>query len=139
MLFRSVRVTAASGLSQGDIDRIISEADSQRESDARRKELAEARVAAESLIYTTRRAVEEYGDVISRTDIEVIQADLFALEQAVEGEDLDLINELRAQLEASAFRIAEAMYANAEGDDDLEAGAAAPKGATDDEEGSGEV
>jgi len=107
-----VRVTAASGLSRGDIERIIAEAEEQRAGDELRKELAEAKVAAESLVYTTRRAVEEYGDVLAASELEVIKADLAAMEQALAGDDVQLIRELRSQLESSAFRIAEAMYSN---------------------------
>ncbi len=111
-----VRVTAASGLSQGDIERIIAEAESQREGDEQRKELAEARVAAESLVYTTKRAVEEYGDVLAASETDVIKGDIVAMEQALVGEDVDLIRRLRSQLESSAFRIAEAMYATVQED-----------------------
>ncbi|HUT77583.1 MAG TPA: Hsp70 family protein, partial [Polyangia bacterium] len=107
-----VRVTAASGLSQKDIERIINEAESQREGDSRRKELAEAKVAAESLLYTTKRAIEEYGDVLAAGELEVIKGDALAMEQALVGEDVELIRRLRSELESSAFRIAEAMYAN---------------------------
>jgi molecular chaperone DnaK len=107
-----VRVTAASGLSQGDIERIITEAEGQREGDARRKELAEAKVAAESLLYTTRRAIEEYGDVLAASELDVIKGDVAAMEQALAGEDIELVRQQRSQLESSAFRIAEAMYAN---------------------------
>jgi molecular chaperone DnaK len=121
-----VRVTAASGLSKGDIERIIAEAESQREGDERRKELAEAKVAAESLVYTTKRAIEEYGDVLAASELEVIKGDVVAMEQALAGGDIDLIRELRAQLESSAFRIAEAMYSNLPTDgDDPDAGPAA--------------
>jgi molecular chaperone DnaK len=124
-----VRVTAASGLSRKDIDRIIDEAESLREADARRKELAEAKVAAESLLYTTKRAVEEYGEVLAASELEVIKSDIVAMEQALAGEDVELVRELRSQLESSAFRIAEAMYANLPADSgDPEAG---PLGGSD--------
>jgi molecular chaperone DnaK len=118
---QTVRVTAGSGLREADIARIIAEADSQRLSDERRKELAEARVAAESLIYTSERAVEEYGGIVGPEDLDLIRADVAALREALESEDADLIRGLRAQLESSAFRIAEAMYAGVTPDDDFSA------------------
>jgi molecular chaperone DnaK len=107
-----VRVTAGSGLKQDDIDRIIEEAEEQQAYDDERKRLAEARVQAETMIYTSERAVEEYGDVVSQEELEVIQADIAALKEVLEGDDISLISEFRTQLEASAFRIAEAMYSN---------------------------
>jgi molecular chaperone DnaK len=107
-----VRVTAGSGLTEADIDRIVAEAEEQKAYDEERKKLAEARVEAETLIYTSERAVEEYGEVVSGEELEVIRADIAALKEVLEGDDLALIGEFKAQLEGSAFRIAEAMYAS---------------------------
>ncbi len=114
-----VRVTAGSGLTDHDIERIIAEAESQRTGDEARKALADARLEGEALIYTSERAVEGYGDVVPVEDREIITADITALKEALEGNDVNLILELRAQLESSAFRIAEVMYANVDpGNDD---------------------
>jgi molecular chaperone DnaK len=115
---QTVRVTAHSGLSDRDIRRIITEAEEQRLKDEGRKDLAEARLEAESLLYTSERAAEEYGGVVSRDDLALILSDIAALREAVAGEDADRVRELKAQLESSAFRIAEAMYTNVQPADD---------------------
>jgi molecular chaperone DnaK len=115
---QTVRVTAHSGLSDRDIQRIITDAEEQRAKDESRKDLAEARLEAESLLYTSERAAEEYGGVVSRDDLALILSDIAALKEAVQGEDPLRIRELKTQLEASAFRIAEAMYANVQPADD---------------------
>jgi molecular chaperone DnaK len=106
-----IRVTAGSGLNDHDIERIISEAESQKSADEDRRALADARIEAESLVYTSERAIEGYGDVISSEDLELIQNDIGLVKEAVKGDDLRLIVDLKNQLETSAFRIAEAMYA----------------------------
>lgn len=111
-----VQVTAGSGLSQHDIERIVAEAEAQKDADVTRKLLAESRLEASSLLYTTQRAVESYGDYISAEDRQVILADIELLKAAVEEEDVPTINALKEALEASAFRIAEAMYAGLDGD-----------------------
>jgi molecular chaperone DnaK len=117
-----VRVTAAGGLKDADIERIIAEAEMQRKNDESRKELAEARVQAESMIYTSQKAVDEYGSAVSKQDLEVIRADIAELQMRIQGNDIDQINDARVRLEESAYRIAEAMYAGvgpaAEGNDD---------------------
>ncbi len=113
---QTIRMTAGSGLSEGDIERIISEAQAQHNKDELLKMLAEARLAAESIIYTTERALEGYGEMIPQEDREIIQDDILALKEAMDGEDAQLITEFTAQLEGSAFRIAETLYANAEDD-----------------------
>jgi molecular chaperone DnaK len=115
---QTVRVTAHSGLSDRDIQRIITEAEEQRLKDEDRKDVAEARLEAESLLYTSERAAEEYGGVVSRDDLALILSDIAALREAVAGEDPDRIRELKTQLESSAFRIAEAMYTNVQPADD---------------------
>ncbi len=106
-----VRVTAAGGLKDADIERIIAEAEMQRKNDESRKELAEARVQAESMIYTSQKAVDEYGSAVSKQDLEVIRADIAELQMRIQGTDIDQINDARVRLEESAYRIAEAMYA----------------------------
>jgi len=123
---QTVQVTAGSGLKEKDIDRIVAEAEDLRQQDEKRRELAEAKVNCESLIYTSERAVEEYGDVVSAEDLELIQEDVIALKEALESPepDLETIQQLKEQLEVSAFRIAEAMYAGVEPDEDgFDAGA----------------
>ena len=105
-----VRVTAAGGLKDADIERIIAEAEMQRKNDESRKELAEARVQAESMIYTSQKAVDEYGSAVSKQDLEVIRADIAELQMRIQGTNIDQINDARVRLEESAYRIAEAMY-----------------------------
>jgi molecular chaperone DnaK len=136
---QTVRVTAGSGLTEDDIDRIVYEAEEQRNLDEERKALAEAKVAAETLIYTSERAVEEYGEVVTTEDLEIIRADIAALKEVLEGDDIGLVNEFKAQLETSAFRIAETMYANADVPEDDEPDSADYDftGSTDGEDGDG--
>lgn len=106
-----VRVTAAGGLQDRDIERIIAEAEQQRQDDTLRKELAEAKVQAESLIYTSQKAVDEYGNAVAKEDLDIIRTDIMQLERLIQGTDIEAINEARLRLEESAYRIAEAMYA----------------------------
>jgi molecular chaperone DnaK len=111
---QTVRVSAGSGLGEHDIERIIAEAEAQKTGDQERKALAEARLEAESLIFTSQKAIEGYGHVISREDQEIISSDIEMLKEVLDGNDVNMIREFKSQLEASAFRIAEAMYANVE-------------------------
>ncbi len=114
------RVTAGSGLNEHDIERIIADAETQKTCDEERKLIAEAKLEAESLIFTSERALEGYGDVISGEDQEVVRADIEELKTALTTGDRDLILELKTQLETSAFRIAETMYANIDSSSDDE-------------------
>ncbi|MCP4199064.1 MAG: molecular chaperone DnaK [Proteobacteria bacterium] len=119
-LEQKIGVSAGSGLSDNDIERIVAEAEAQKVGDEARREVADARLDAESLIYTSEQAVESYGDVVSEEDRELIFDDVHNLREAIEGDDANLIRELCTQLETSAFRIAEAMYSAANPDQDDE-------------------
>jgi molecular chaperone DnaK len=113
---QQVRVVPTSGLSEAEIDRIVGEAEAHKDEDARKKELADLRLSAETLIYTTERALSEYAEVIDPRERQLISDDLAACKQALEEEKLDDLKELIARLEGSAHRIADAIYAQASAD-----------------------
>ncbi len=105
-----VRVVASSGLTQEQITHLVEEADRFRESDEKRKELAELRNSAEALLYTSERAVEECAELVSPDIIEAVARDIAVLRELLEGGDAIAIREALQQLELSAYRIAESMY-----------------------------
>ncbi len=107
---QTIRVTAQSGLTDDEISGIVEEADQHRNADEVRKRLVDLRNQADGLIYTTQRSVEEYGEQLDPTDLELIKADLEALQVLLEGEDTSAIDKAFQSLEASAYRIAETIY-----------------------------
>jgi len=110
---QSVRVTASSGLSEDQINQIISDADKFRASDVVRKQLAELRNSAEALLYTSERAVVECAELVPEAVLKRVQIDIDRVKAMVAGEPTT--GELRdalQQLELSAYGIAEAMYAS---------------------------
>ncbi len=108
---QSVQVVASSGLTHEQIERIIAEADQYKESDAKRRELAELKNSAESLLYTSSRAIEECREFVPPEVIEDVQRDVDALRSLVNGGgDAFAIRDALLQLEASAYKIAESMY-----------------------------
>jgi len=115
---QQVRVVPTSGLSEAEIQRIVAEAEAHRDEDARKKEIAEARLAAETLLYTTERALAEYGDILDPRTRSIIADDLEACRKALEGEDVEAIRRTSAQLEGSAHKIADVIYAQVAGEGD---------------------
>jgi molecular chaperone DnaK len=113
---QSVRIVAASGLNQAQIDKIVEEAEQYRRSDEKRKELAELRNSAEALLYTSEKAVEECADLVASEVIATVAEDIKSLKELLEGAgDAIAIKEALQQLELSAYRIAESMYGGGEG------------------------
>jgi molecular chaperone DnaK len=110
---QTVNVVPTSGLTEDEINRLVAEAEAQKDSDARKREVAELKLQLESLVYTTERAVVEYGHVLSQPEREAIEAELKASKAVMEAGVLDEIKMLQARLEEAAQKIGEAIYAQA--------------------------
>jgi len=108
---QKMRIVASSGLSEEEIDRMIADAEANKGDDKRKKELAELRNAADGLLYTTEKSLEEYASMISPTDVEEIRADMEVLRETLKTEDAHVLKEAIERLEGSAYRIADAIYA----------------------------
>jgi molecular chaperone DnaK len=109
---QAVRVVSNSGLSEQEIERMISDAQLHQADDKKKKELADLMNSADGLIYTTEKSIEEYAKLLTDKDREEIKADLLNLKGVMEGKDPVKIKEAFQRLEGSAYRIADAIYAD---------------------------
>jgi molecular chaperone DnaK len=107
---QKMRVVASSGLTKEQIDRLVQDAERFKQSDAKRKELAELRNAAAALLYTSERAVTECADLVDAAILEAVKRDIDALKATLESGDAIAIREALQALELSAYKIAESMY-----------------------------
>jgi molecular chaperone DnaK len=107
---QQIRITASSGLSETEIQRMIRDAEANKSDDRRKKELADLKNNAEGLIYTTEKSLEEYASVLKPDDLEEIRADLEALKAVLPQGDPPAIKDALVRLEGSAYRIADAIY-----------------------------
>jgi molecular chaperone DnaK len=113
---QAVSVKPTSGLDQREIDVLIQEGERYKESDELRRELAEIRNQAETLLYTTDQALQGYADLISAEKLEGVRLDAAALRDLLSGGgSLDALRDAYARLETATFELAEAMYASPEG------------------------
>jgi molecular chaperone DnaK len=90
---------------------MIRDSEANRTDDKKKRELADLRNNAEGLIYTTERSLEEYGGALKPEDAEEIRADLEALRALLASADPEALREAFTRLEGSAYRIADAIYA----------------------------
>jgi molecular chaperone DnaK len=112
---QKVSVVPSSGLTEAEINIILEQANQYRQSDDKRKELAELRNNAEALLYTSERACEECAGVVEAAILVQVQKDITDLRQLVNGTgDAIAIRDCLQQLEQSAYKIAEAMYGSAD-------------------------
>ena len=107
---QTVRVRAASGLSEREIERLIAEAERNKQADVERKEFANIKNKADGLIYTTERALAEFGSYLTDDEVEDIKRDVLRTRKAIESENLEEIRYAVKQLERSSYKIADGMY-----------------------------
>jgi molecular chaperone DnaK len=110
---QAVSVTPTSGLQPDEIDKLVAEGEKFKETDQLRRDLAEMRNQAETLIYTTEQALEGYSDLLAPEKLDKVKGEVALLKKMMEtGATLDSLRGAYAQLENSTFEIAEAMYAS---------------------------
>jgi molecular chaperone DnaK len=109
---QQIRIQASGGLSDGDIERMVQEAEANADEDKKRREQADARNAADSLIHSSEQNLKEYGDKVPDEDKKSIEDAIADLRGALEGEDLDLeaVNAKTEALTQVAMKLGEAMY-----------------------------
>ncbi|HJD57964.1 MAG TPA: molecular chaperone DnaK [Rickettsia endosymbiont of Ceroptres masudai] len=107
---QKVTIQASSGLSDAEIEQMVKDAEQNADEDKKRKELIEAKNAADSLVYSTEKSLTEYGDKLSSEDKGAAAEALSALKAVLESEDAALIKEKTESLTAASMKIGEAMY-----------------------------
>ena len=127
---QSIQITASSGLSKEDIDRLMKEAEAHAADDKIKQELIEARNQADSLIYGTEKSLKDLGDKVEtavRTDIE---AKMAALKEVMAKEDVKAIKDATEALSKASHTLAEQLYkqAGTAGQQGAQAGAQASAG-----------
>jgi molecular chaperone DnaK len=133
---QSIKITASSGLSKEEVEKLVRDAQSHTEEDKKRRKAAEAKNQADNLLYQTEKNLKEHGDKISAEDRTKIEEAVTALKKAMEGSDPDAIESATQTLTTASHKLAEEMYkkASASAAPGGEAsGAESPNGAKTDE------
>jgi len=110
---QSVTITATTNLSKDDVDRMVREASSNAAEDKRRRELAEARNQADSLVYQTERSLSEAGDKATPETRAAVERSLERVKEALKTEDTARMKSAAEELQDTLHRFSEALYANA--------------------------
>ncbi len=110
---QSIKITASSGLSKEEVERLVKEAQSHTEEDKKKRELVEIKNQADTLIYSTEKNLNEHGDKIGETEKSNITGAVDALRKAMEGTDLEAIKTAMQNLTTASHKLAEEMYKKA--------------------------
>jgi len=108
---QSIKITASSGLSEGEIEKLVKDAELHSEEDKKKRELVDARNAADSLIYATEKTIKEAADKLDAGTKGDIENAIANLKKAMEGEDTAEIKRLSEELTQASHKLAEVLYA----------------------------
>ena len=110
---QQIKIEGGSGLSEDEVQRMVSEADSHREEAHKLRELADARNMAEQLAYQTDRSLTEHRDKLDEADASTIEGRIMELKGVLESSDVNEIREKTQALQEASQKLAEAVYAQA--------------------------
>jgi molecular chaperone DnaK len=125
---QSIQITASSGLSKQEIDKLIKDAELHAEEDKKKKDLVDARNHADALIYSTEKSIKDLGDKIDAATKSKVEATIEPLKKAMEGDNADEIRRLSEELTQASHKLAEAMYQQASQKDAQQHGGAGASG-----------
>ncbi len=111
---QNITITASSGLTKEEIDRMMKEAEAHSAEDAQRQQEIEARNQADSLVYTTERTLREHGDKVPEGERKAIEDALNEAREALKGDDINRITRAQESLMKASHKLAEIMYREAQ-------------------------
>ena len=111
---QSIRITASSGLSEDEIDKMVKDAEMHSSEDKKKRELIETRNQADSLVYTTEKAVKEHGEKLDEDTKKAIESALEDLKKAMEGDDPEAIKSKTEALATASQKLGEILYQQAQ-------------------------
>lgn len=127
---QKIKITASSGLSDEEVEKMVNEAEQHAEDDKKRRSKIESQNEAESLIYSTEKSVAELGDKLPAEEKSNIQSAIEQLRKDLEGDDVEAIKASTQKLTEASHKLAEILYSQ-------QAAQGAP-GATEEPEGNAE-
>ena len=112
---QSIKITASSGLSEAEIQKLVRDAEQHAEEDKKRKELIETKNSADSLVYGVEKNIKEFGDKVDAAEKTKIEEAMNAVKKSLEGDDIEAIKKAQEELMNLSHKLAEAMYAKTAG------------------------
>ena len=105
-----IKISAGSGLSDEEIERMVQEAEDHAEEDRKARELVDARNQGEAMVHTVRKTVSEAGDKLEAGEKESIEGAISDLEESVKGDDIDDMKAKTNTVMEASHKLAERMY-----------------------------
>jgi len=122
---QSIKIQASSGLDEAEIKKMVDDAESNAESDKAKRELVDARNAAEAAVHSVRKSVEELGDDLDRELKDDVETKVKALEETIKSEDAAIIKTATDAVMQSMQKLAAKAYEKASAEQAGNSGSAA--------------
>ncbi len=110
---QSITITSSTSLTDEEIEKMVKEAEANKEADEKRKAEAEARNEAEQLVFQTEKSIKDLGDKISKEDKEKAENEIKELKEALEKDNLEDIKTKKEKLQETAMAFATKIYEEA--------------------------
>jgi len=110
---QSIRITAASGLSEDEIDRMVKDAEVHADEDKKKRELIDTKNSAEALVDQTEKTLKEHGDKVDEQTGNSIRTAVDDLKNAKDSDDIELLKQKIEALNQVSHKLAEVMYQQA--------------------------
>ena len=110
---QTITITGSTGLSDEEIDKMVKEAEANKEADSKRKEEADLRNEAEQTIFATEKAIKDLGDKVDAADKEKAEKEIAELKELLTKDDLDAIKAKKEELNETAMKLATKVYEEA--------------------------
>jgi molecular chaperone DnaK len=107
---QSIQITASSGLSDAEIEKMVNDADSHAEEDRRRKEIVEARNNLDSLIYSVEKSLVDVGEKLPQAERDGVATSLEKAKELIDGSDLEELRSAHDELAKASHKLSEEVY-----------------------------
>jgi len=124
---QQIAITASSGLSKQEVDRMVKEAEANASDDARRRQEIELRNQTDTLVYSTERALAEHGAKLADAERSTVEQALNEAREAVKGDDIERIRRSQETLSRASKTLADAVYRESRGGGSGPQSSGAPK------------
>jgi molecular chaperone DnaK len=128
---QSIKITASSGMSKEEIDKAVKDSESHAAEDKKKRELAEARNEADTLVYSVEKSLVDYGSKLNEAERAEIQKAIEQTKAVKDGQDVEAIKKAVADLSKASHKLAEEVYSKMGKEQGQAAGAAGQAGAAD--------
>ena len=107
---QKIQIQASGGLSEDEINKMVKEAEANKDSDKKKREAVDARNQADTLLHSTEKNLKEHGSKVSEADKKAIETASASLRNALKGTDVEDIKKKTQELVQASMKLGEAIY-----------------------------